>query len=88
VPSAAFTFTATNQFRIPCTVTFANQSVNAFSYYWTFGDDSVSEVKNPVHTYHRPGQYEVYLRAYTESRREWASMIRIIQVRDTLATTR
>jgi kumamolisin len=44
-------------------VTFTNQSTNAVSYLWTFGDGSpTSTSANPTHTY-APGTYSVSLRA-------------------------
>lgn len=84
VPAADFTFSGSNEFKVPCNVIFVNGSTNSFSWEWRFGDDSVSTLKDPSHTYHKPGVYSVYLRAYTESRNEWASVIRVITVKDTL----
>jgi PKD repeat protein len=84
VPTADFTYAGSNEFRVPCTVMFTNQSVNAFSYEWRFGDDSISTLESPKHLYNKPGKYDVYLRAYTESRNEWASIIRVVTIRDTL----
>jgi len=84
VPSADFTYAGNNEFNIPCTVMFTNQSNNAFSSEWRFGDDSTSTLKNPRHIYTTPGNYEVYLRAYTESRNEWASIIKTITIKDTV----
>jgi PKD repeat protein len=43
--------------------TFTNLSVDAETYYWTFGDGGTSTLKNPTHTY-VPGEYEVCLTAY------------------------
>ncbi|MFN4079601.1 MAG: PKD domain-containing protein [Saprospiraceae bacterium] len=43
------------------TVTFTNQSVNADSYFWDFGDGNVSLEQNPVHTYAVGGVYTVTL---------------------------
>jgi PKD repeat protein len=84
VPAADFTFSGSNEFKVPCNVIFTNGSTNSFSWEWRFGDDSVSTLKDPSHTYHKPGVYSVYLRAYTESRNEWASVIRVIIIKDTL----
>ncbi len=84
VPAADFGFSGTNQFFVPCEVQFSNYSVNSFSWEWRFGDDSVSYAKEPVHTYSKPGKYEVYLRAYTESTKEWASVIRVVTIKDTV----
>lgn len=84
LPAADFSFAATNQFYIPSSVQFTNNSVNSFSWEWRFGDDSVSYAKDPVHLYRKPGKYEVYLRAYTESTKEWASVIKVVTIKDTV----
>ena len=42
-------------------VTFQNQSTNAFSYIWDFGDGQVSFEENPTHTYASDGTYNVTL---------------------------
>jgi len=84
VPAADFSWSGSNQFYIPCTVQFSNASVNAYNWEWHFGDDSVSEAKEPSHFYSRPGSYSVTLRAYTQSRKEWASVIKTVVIRDTI----
>ncbi|MCF8276898.1 MAG: choice-of-anchor L domain-containing protein [Flavobacteriales bacterium] len=40
---------------------FQNQSFQADSYFWDFGDGMTSEDENPTHTYAEPGEYEVTL---------------------------
>lgn len=45
----------------PLTVTFINNSVNANSYEWNFGDMNTSNEENPTHTYAEPGEYIVTL---------------------------
>lgn len=47
-------------------VTFNNQSNNANSYFWSFGDGSTSSLINPGHSYSAPGTYQVSLTAYNE----------------------
>ena len=47
----------------PTAVQFYNQSQNAVSILWEFGDGSISSEQNPVHTYRFPGIYLVTLRA-------------------------
>lgn len=84
IPTADFTFSGNNNFTIPCTVKFTNRSTNAFSYDWYFGNDSISADTNPSHTYAKAGKYLVELRAYTESRREWASKRKEIVIKDTV----
>ena len=84
IPAADFTFSGNNQFYVPCNVIFTNRSVNAFSYEWWFGDDSTSTEKDPSHTYLVPGKFEIRLRAYTESRDQWASQSKFITIKDTV----
>ncbi len=56
-PLAAFSWsnTATN------TITFTDQSGNAVSWAWDFGDNTTSTQQNPVHTYAIPGEDTVTL---------------------------
>ncbi len=42
-------------------VTFSDQSVNATSWAWDFGDGSLDSIANPVHTYTASGNYTVTL---------------------------
>lgn len=49
----------------PFTVTFKNTSTNAKTYTWDFVDGSgTSSVKEPTHTFYKPGTYKVRLVAY------------------------
>lgn len=43
------------------TVSFTDQSTQATSWSWSFGDNTVSNEQNPVHTYDEPGNYDVQL---------------------------
>lgn len=45
----------------PLNISFINNSVNANSYVWDFGDNTTSTEENPSHTYAEPGIYEVTL---------------------------
>lgn len=45
----------------PLTVSFTNNSVNATTYHWTFGNGQTSDDKNPQVTYTKPGSYKVSL---------------------------
>ena len=46
----------------PLKVAFTNNSVRGSVYRWEFGDDSISELENPLpHIYYRPGEYSVKL---------------------------
>jgi len=46
---------------VPTTVQFTNQTNNASSYTWRFGDGNTSTAANPVHTYTANGIYSVKL---------------------------
>ncbi len=49
------------------TVQFTNQSIDAFTYVWDFGDGTSSTSTNPVHVYpSEPADYVVTLYAYNE----------------------
>ncbi|NQV02873.1 MAG: PKD domain-containing protein [Bacteroidia bacterium] len=84
IPTADFTYSGNNDFKLPCTIKFANRSNNAFSYNWVFGNDSTSTDTNPSHTYVTSGKFLVELRSYTESRNEWASRRKEIIIKDTV----
>jgi|GEM_PF-529992 len=47
----------------PLVVTFSNNSVNADTYLWDFGDTQTSSEINPVHTFTNPGTYTIILTA-------------------------
>lgn len=61
-PLSSFSFSGGNCIA-PCTVTFTNNSTNATSYQWDFGDGGTSNVKNPTKTYFQSGTYIVTLKA-------------------------
>ncbi|WP_430810849.1 MULTISPECIES: PKD domain-containing protein [unclassified Carboxylicivirga] len=42
-------------------VQFYNNTVDAHTYFWDFGDGNVSSEKAPLHSYHTPGKYRVKL---------------------------
>lgn len=60
-PTAAFSSTDTVNCKAPFTVNFSNQSANAVSYAWNFGDNTTSTLQNPSHTYNNTGRYTVKL---------------------------
>lgn len=62
-PEAAFSFKATGDGR---TIEFTNESTNATSYLWDFGDGQTSTEVNPVHTYAEFKEYTVTLTATGE----------------------
>jgi PGF-pre-PGF domain-containing protein len=61
-PIVDFTSNVTSG-KIPLTVMFTGNSMNATSLKWDFGDGNSSANKNAVHTYNVPGNYTVSLTA-------------------------
>lgn len=57
-PVAKFSYSVNDK-----TVTFTNKSLNAKSFYWTFGDGSATSEKSPVKKYSSAGTYTVTLKA-------------------------
>ncbi|MCU4176936.1 PKD domain-containing protein [Carboxylicivirga sp. N1Y90] len=45
----------------PLLVQFYNNTIDATTYFWDFGDGNVSADKEPEHTYYTPGEYAVKL---------------------------
>ena len=64
VPIAGFNYSGANV--APATITFVNNSTNATSYSWDFGDGTTSAELNPMHTYSTAGSYTVTLTAKNE----------------------
>lgn len=65
-PDVGFTYTI-NGFVAPSQIQFNNQSTNATSYTWDFGDGTTSAATNPVHQYNSGGNYIVKLIAFNEN---------------------
>lgn len=59
IPQAAFTYKTSH----PLKVNLTNNSTNATSYLWTFGDGKTSTEKDPIHQYSAIGVYRVTLKA-------------------------
>jgi PKD repeat protein len=72
IPVANFSITSSNDSSVPDTVTFHNLSQNSPTCEWDFGDKQTSTETNPVHIYTVPGTYDIILKAYSESRQQWA----------------
>lgn len=51
----------------PLPVQFSNESVNAVTYLWDFGDGQTSNDVNPLHVYASPGTYNVTLNGYSQA---------------------
>jgi hypothetical protein len=67
-PVAKFSFTVVGK-----TVTFVNESTDATTYAWSFGDNTTSVEANPTHTYADFGLYNVTLKATSENGENTAS---------------
>ena len=67
-PTSIFVYTVENaSCTSSCNVAFTNQSLNAETYEWNFGDGTpVSTALSPVHTYALPGTYNVTLKAMND----------------------
>jgi PKD repeat protein len=60
-PVADFSVTPTS-WDAPATVSFTDKSIgNVTGWLWSFGDGTLSTLKNPVHVYDKPGAYTVAL---------------------------
>jgi len=66
----------------PCEVSFVNNSENANTYVWDFGDGSSSTEKNPKHTYNSKNDYTVKLTATGEGGTK--SSTQVVKINDFL----
>ena len=64
-PVASFSMDKNNVL-VPATIIFTNQSTDATSYNWDFGDGSVSTIESPTHEYTSSGTFTVTLTAMGE----------------------
>ncbi|MEM9920624.1 MAG: PKD domain-containing protein [Bacteroidota bacterium] len=61
-PVAAFTTDVTSSTCPPLEVNFTNNSINADTVFWDFGDGSgMTSIENPTHIYNNSGMYDVQL---------------------------
>ena len=81
IPVANFTFTIDN-----LNVQFTNQSRNATTYLWSFGDGTTSDFVNPSHTYPGAGTYYVTLQATNSERNHQISKQVVIKTDGTTPT--
>jgi gliding motility-associated-like protein len=66
-PIAAFSVDTTTVSSLKPTIEFYNESINAVSYVWNFGDGNSSLTEDPIHTYSdEPATYTVLLTASNE----------------------
>jgi len=68
-PKASFTAKVVQ----PMTVILTNNSTDALSYIWDFGDGQMSTDKQPVHTYTKIGIYEIKLTAMRDEKQSMAT---------------
>ena len=59
-------FTAADNVCSGTPVQFTNNTQCANTYFWDFGDGTISNDVNPTHTYAAPGYYWVYMEAYND----------------------
>lgn len=60
-PVVSFSANQRSSCLTPFTVNFTDNSTNAATWLWDFGDGSTSPSQNPTHTYTDPGSYDVTL---------------------------
>ena len=84
VPEADFNI-INNNCIAPCEVQFSNQSKNAFTYRWDFGDGTSSVEENPSHLYQDWGTYNVALTA-TNTDGE-SSISKVVTIIDTTGSS-
>jgi len=71
--------------KAPLTVSFTDQSTGvATSWRWNFGDGNTSTERNPVHTYNKPGLYNVTLTASNANGSNSSTKVGYIAVSDVL----
>lgn len=58
-PEASFTVSSAQLYVPNAEAHFFNETEEAVSYYWDFGDGHASTDKDPVHTYYEDGEYDI-----------------------------
>ena len=84
-PHADFTINQPGAGCAPYDVQFINNSTNASSYYWNFGDGTNGSATNPLHTYTTPGVYTVVLNANRRGCRNTMTLTNLITVYEATA---
>lgn len=81
--SADFNFTPNSNIELGTVVKFNNfSSTNATNFYWSFGDETFSQEKNPQKIYTKAGQFEVMLIASDAARLSQDTIIKNLHVID------
>src|SRR4030095_10903719 len=84
-PLASFTINQPASGCVPYDVQFINNSTNATSYYWSFGDGTNDSQANPLHTFTAAGTYTVSLNANNRGCRNTLSFSNYITVNEATA---
>ena len=63
-PIADYSYTPFDEPTIYDTIQFTDESIDAISWNWDFGDGNTSTLQNPTHQYNSPGEYDVTLLVY------------------------
>jgi PKD repeat protein len=79
-PRASFIPEATTSDTAPFTVQFWNESENAETSYWEFGDGETSADTDPEHTYMNPGWYTVSLTVTNGTLHDTYTLENVIQI--------
>jgi len=79
-PSSAFSFEPTFNPEAGDTIIFTNESLDALSYEWDFGDGGSSSNQDPYYQYSESGSYDVTLTATNETKS--ALLTQSIQIND------
>ena len=82
-PVASFSVSTTSAY-VDEPISFSNQSIDAVSYEWNFGDGSTSSEMNPTHTYTTGGTYTVTLTAYSKNMKKMATYSENITIKNKL----
>ncbi|CAN5240713.1 hypothetical protein BH09BAC5_BH09BAC5_11440 [soil metagenome] len=77
-PSALFTATPTVTDILNPTIELQNNSTNATTWYWNYGDSTYAYIYEQDHTYELPGIYPIYLIAQNDSGCSDTALITII----------
>lgn len=78
---ADFNFTPNSNIELGTAIKFNNfSSANAINFYWSFGDETFSQEKNPQKIYTKAGQYGVVLIASDAARLSHDTMVKTLQV--------
>ena len=81
-PTADFTYSPSSNLTAPVKISFTNNSKNASSYGWDFGDGTTSMTTNPIKDFTKAGDYTVKLTA-TDAQNQKAQKTVVISVKAT-----